>query len=89
MPGASAAVRINKDRTERSIVRIADRESLEAVIVRQFFAGLPRVSGPRIRVHCARSDQRFLHIMPATRFRTGVSAFVRDTRGAQQSGIKT
>src|SRR6266852_3809938 len=64
---AAGPIAINQYRAERSRVGIADRQSPEAVITYQFFAGLGRIGGLWIGIDYAGRNESLFHIMPAMR----------------------
>ena len=64
-----------------------DRQLLEAVIAHQLIAGLLGQCRLGTAVDYAGSDERFFHVMPATRLRVGVRPLVCDRGGAHQLRI--
>ena len=82
--GLAFAFEINKDRADWRGVWIVYGKLLKTVVADEFISGLLGQFSFRTRCHCTRGEERFLDVMPATRFRVGVGPFVSNCGRAHQ-----
>jgi len=83
-----AACIIHQHRANRRFEGIADGKFLESVVADQFVTGLFGQRCFRARIDRAGRQQRFLHVMPAARFRVRMSAFLGNGRRAHQGRVQ-
>src|SRR6202040_3206199 len=78
---------IHEHRTNRRGEWIADRQSFESVIADELLGSIPDEFGLRARFDNARSKQCVFYIMPASRARMRVGAFLCDGGSLHQSAV--
>jgi len=78
---------IHEHRTNRRGEWIVDRQSFESVIADKLRCGVSGEFRFRAGIDNAGSKQRVFYIMPASRARMRVGAFLRDGRCLHQSGV--
>lgn len=83
----AVSVSVNEHSSDRRFVRIAHLQLSKAVILHQLLSGIRRVGRFRIRPDHARRDERFFHVLPASKSRPRIGPLPSDARGPHQFRI--